>query len=411
MPLQENVASRLVYKAHTATAMTPNAELVPASDPASSNGQELRRATSTLALRKDTYQSNEIRADRQIADFRHGRRFVQGEISGELSTKTYFDLLEAAFRATKAATFNKSNTDFTSVAGANATSKFTVGGSTWAAQGFRVGDVISFASLSEATNNSKNFLIYALSTVDAFVTPAPTDMSADTSFTVTRVGTKISIPTSSHAKRLFAFEHFHADSDITQLFTECRITGARLQMPATGMNTITIPMMGRKQTVLTGGSSPFFTAPTAAGTDGITAAVNGKIVLGGAVVGIVTGINIDLAMAAEAPAVVGQDFVPEIFLGRSVVTGQMTILFENGTFLDGFTAETEFEILLLLTTTSAVNSPFIALSMTRVKLGGADMPLQGEAGLVQTVPFQALLKPSTTGYDNTTISLIDSVAT
>lgn len=34
--------------------------------------QYLRRVTSSLDLTKETYQSNEMRADRQIGDFRHG---------------------------------------------------------------------------------------------------------------------------------------------------------------------------------------------------------------------------------------------------------------------------------------------------------------------------------------------------
>ena len=35
----------------------------------------------------------------------------------------------------------------------------------------------------------------------------------------------------------------------------------------------------------------------------------------------------------------------------------------------------------------------------------------GEGSLPVTLPFQALLKPATTGYDNTTMTLIDSAAT
>lgn len=411
MPLQEGVATRVAYKVHTATSMTPNTELVPASDPGASSAQELRRVSSTLTLNKDTYQSAEIRSDRQVADMRHGTRRVQGEISGELSLKTYFPLLEAAFRATKAATFDKTESDLTSVAAANATSKFTAGGSTWAAQGFRVGDVISFASLSEAANNAKNFLIYALSTVDAFVYPAPTDMGADSAFTVTRLGTKITIPTSSHAKRLWAFEHYLEDSDEAHLFTECRVTGARLAMPATGLNTITLPITGRKRTILTGGSAPFFTSPSAAGTDGITAAVNGVVMYEGEKVGVLTGIDVNLEMSVDAPAVAGQNFVPEIFLGRSVVTGQATMLFEDSTLLTAFDDESIVELLVMLTTTSAANSPFMALAMTNVKFTGANLPLQGEGALPVTLPFQALLKPSTVGYDQSSLVLIDSAAT
>jgi len=51
--------------------------------------QYLRRVTSSLNVTKETYQSNEMRADRQIADMRHGVQSVDGSISGELSPGTY----------------------------------------------------------------------------------------------------------------------------------------------------------------------------------------------------------------------------------------------------------------------------------------------------------------------------------
>ena len=50
--------------------------------------QYLRRITSDMNLTKETYQSNEMRADRQVADMRHGVQSVDGTISGELSPGT-----------------------------------------------------------------------------------------------------------------------------------------------------------------------------------------------------------------------------------------------------------------------------------------------------------------------------------
>lgn len=411
MPIQENVGTRLTYKIHTAADTTENTLLVPATDPAVTGGQELRRVTSTLTLTKDTYQSEEINTARQVSDMRHGVERVTGEITGELSPVTYFPLYEAAFRATKVATFARSNTEFTNVAADITTSKFTVGASTWATQGFRVGDVIRFSGMSDTDNNARNFLIYALTGVDAFVTPAPDTMAADAAFTVDRIGTKIVIPATGHVKRLWAFEHYYQDIDETDLFTECRVTGASWQLPATGLVQTTIPIMGRAMTQFLAGASPFFTSPTAAGTDGITAAVNGKIVHQGAVIGTVTGINFALATAVDAPAVVGQKFVAGILLGRSVVTGQLTALLNSSSPVKAaFLNETEVEILVMVTTTSAANSPFIAFSMPRVKLSSAATPLQGEAGVLITADFQALLKGATTGYDNTTLAMIDSAA-
>jgi hypothetical protein len=54
---------------------------------------------------------------------------------------------------------------------------------------------------------------------------------------------------------------------------------------------------------------------------------------------------------------VGQNFVPEIFLGRANVTGTATAFFQDSTLIADFKNETEVSILAYLTTTSAVNSP------------------------------------------------------
>ena len=47
------------------------------------DGKQLRRVTADFNLVKDAYESNEIRTDRQMADFRHGVRSAEGTLSGE----------------------------------------------------------------------------------------------------------------------------------------------------------------------------------------------------------------------------------------------------------------------------------------------------------------------------------------
>lgn len=410
MALQEAVGVRTSYKFNASGDMTANTEADTSTIPGSSGAQELRRVSSTLRLVKDTYQSNEVRGDRQVFDFRHGVRRVEGDITGELSPATYWDFIEAACRGTAVAEFSKTETEFTSMAADNSASTFTCGGSTWAAQGFYVGDVIRFSNLSDAQNNSRNFLITALSGTTATVTPAPDTHTADTAFTVTRVGQKVSIPTSSHVKRLFTFEHYHQDLDIAQLFTECRVTSMQMQVPPTGLATVRFGVMGRGMDVLSGSSAPYFTSPTAITSTGITAGVNGKVIYEGSAIGVLTGIDFTLQMNADAPAVVGQNFVPEIFLGRSVVTGTFTALLEDETFLSAFKAESEIALLVLLTTTTADDSPFIAITIPRAKLSAADVPIEGETGLTITCPFQALVNPSTTGEIASTLAIQDSQA-
>ena len=67
--------------------------------PGATGAQLLRRTTSEFSLTKQTYQSQEIRPDYQISDFRHGGRSVSGQLNGELSCLTYADFFAAAFRA------------------------------------------------------------------------------------------------------------------------------------------------------------------------------------------------------------------------------------------------------------------------------------------------------------------------
>jgi hypothetical protein len=414
MSIAEGVSVRVAYKANASGDMTSTTEADTATVPGASSAQILRRVSSTLDLTKDTYESAEIRSDRQVADFRHGMRRVAGSLSGEVSPGTYFALLEAANRDTSVGSLSKSESQFTSVEADNATSKFTFAGGDPVTEGFRVGDIIRFASLSEAANNSVNYTVLSFggtSNREVTVSPAPTTMTADSAFTVTRPGKTTLVPTSSHVKRLFAFEHYHEDLDIARLFTECRVHGYRISLPATGMSTIEIPVMGRNMSVLTAGDAPYFTSPTAAGTSGIAAAVNGVLRVGGTVVGVVTGVELNAEIAASMPAVVGQNFAPDILLGRFRLSGQVTALFESATLLNAFLNETEQNLLVRLDATSAANTDAISIYLPRLKFGGATIPAQGEGEQIVTLPFQALLyNGSTAGVPTTTIRIHDTAA-
>lgn len=411
MPLEENVSTRVSYKAYASGAMTANTEADTATAPGATGGFELRRISSTLGLNKDTYEAEEVDSTRQVNDYRHGAFRSPGEIVGELSPATYWDLIEATLRGTDEATISRSNTEFTSMAADNATRTFTAGASTWAAQGFRVGDMARFTGLSDVDNNSKNFQLLALAGAVATVWPAPDTMGADTSFTVDRPGRKVSPPASGHVQRLIAVEHYYSQIDVAELFTEGRMHKIGLALPASGLAKITVGGTWRNALALSGASSPYFSGPAAPTTTGITAAVNGTIHFQGSKVGILTGIDFEMGLAAEAPAVVGQDFTPEIFLGRTRVPGNYRALLQDATFLNYFKQETEVEIVGHLATTSAANSPFISFCLPRVKFNGAQKRMEGEAGIEISGPFMALRKPPTTGYDATTIVLGDSEAT
>ncbi len=419
MSLAEGVQGSIIYKAYATGVITANTQPVSTVDPAVGSAQILRRVSSSLKLAKDTYQSNEIRSDRQIADFRHGVKRATGAISGEFSPATYFPFIEAACRATKSAVITQTQATLTSVAFDSVTG-ITFAGGTPVTAGLRTGDIIRFTGLTVGggVNNATNFLITGFSGTSnrvLAVYPAPTTATADTTFSCTSNGTTgkaVFMPSSSFVSRKYAFEVNNNDVDISRLFTECRVGGFNWKLPATGMATCDIPVMGRDMEIYSGASAPFFTSPTAAGTTGIFAAVNGLLRVGGSTVGVVTGLDINLNLNPSSDAVVGQNFVPEIFLGRANITGNMTAFFQDSTLIGDFKNETEVSILAYLTTTSAVNSPAVSIYLPRLKFGDGNVSDAGEGGQQISMPFQALKADgTTTGDEATSIRVVDTEAT
>jgi hypothetical protein len=415
MSLAEGVQASIRYKKYATGVITSNAQAVSTTDPANTGGQLLRRVSSSLKLAKDTYQASEIRDDRQVVDFRHGKKSVSGSISGEFSPGTYFDFIEAACRGTRGSAVALTEAQLTSAAFDSALSQVTFVAGDPIALGLRVGDVLNFTNLATVGNNATNFLITGFSGTNNRVVgiyPPPITEAADTTFSVTTVGKSISVPSTGFTSRKFAFEIFNSDVDVSRLYTECRVAGFGIKLPASGMSTIDVSVMGRDMEVLTGGSAPFFTSPAAATTTGVCAAVNGLLRVGGVTVGVVTGLDISMDLKASADAVVGQNFVPEIFLGSANVSGTVTAFFEDATLINDFKNETEVSILAYLTANSQPNSPAVTIFLPRIKFGDADVATSGDGGQAISLPFTALKGAGTAlGEEATTIRIIDSAAT
>lgn len=68
--------------------------------PATPAFKPFRHTGTTLALSKETLQSEELRNDRQIAAFRHGNKQVGGDVNSELAFTDFDDMLEALFCGT-----------------------------------------------------------------------------------------------------------------------------------------------------------------------------------------------------------------------------------------------------------------------------------------------------------------------
>lgn len=87
------------------------AEVVYGTTPATPAFKPIRHTGTTLAMTKESLQSEEVRDDRQIADFRHGAYQTGGDISIELSYGSFDDLLEAVLGGTWAVDSPVAGTD------------------------------------------------------------------------------------------------------------------------------------------------------------------------------------------------------------------------------------------------------------------------------------------------------------
>jgi len=397
MPTATGINKTVSYKKETTFGVLPTA----------AGAQTIRRVSSSFNLTKETYQSEEIRTDYQLSDFRHGVRSVEGNVSGELSAGTYADFLASALaRNWTAAT--PSTLDSTTIASVGGTYTITRTTGSYLTDGVRVGNVIRLTGFATA-NNDKNLLVIALTATVATVitlngnTLTPETVASGGTYAVT--GKSTYAPTTGHTDDSYSFESWYSDIGQSEVYVGNKVNTVGIALPATGLTTVEIGFMG--QDLKQRGTTQYFTSPTAQGTNGIFAAVNGALIVNGAPVALVTSANINVNRNMTSEAVVGSNIRPEIYEGRIVVDGDFSTLFQDGTFAGYFDTEAEISLVIALTANSSANSEFMSFTLPRLKLS-TDTKDDGEKGLVSQNSFQALKGTGANGFEATTIMIQDS---
>lgn len=381
--------------------------------PSAASAQLLRRVQSTIDLTKETYQSTEKRPDLQISDFRHGVRRVQGSLQGELSPKTYSDIFAAMLKRDFTAGVSASSLSIT-VAGTAPTFTLTRGAGSYLTDGFKVGDVVRLtAGTFNAANLNKNLLIVGLTaTVATVMTLNGTSLVAEgpiASATLAVQGKKTWIPTSGHTDVSFSIEHFFSDLPLSEVYSGIKFDKAQIDLPPTGLAKVAFDVMG--QNVTTSGTR-YFTSPTAVTTQSVLAAVNGILLVNGVAQTVVTGLQISIDPAMSGDPVVGSNTVPNLFPGPVTVSGQFTAYFSDATLRDLFLNETETSLVVAMTADNTATADVLTFVLPRIKVGGAAKS-DDQGGIVQTLPFQALINNAGgtgTSSEQTTIVIQDTAA-
>lgn len=281
-------------------------EVTPGVTPTTPAWETVRHTGTTLALSKETLQSEELRDDRQIADFRHGAQQTGGDISIELSYGSFDTILEALLQGT------------------------------WTADVLKAGVI----------------------------------------------------------RRTFTAERFFADLGTANKpyhrFRGVEFNTLALQVSANAMVTGTIGVLGISavtDTVIVPGAA--YPAPTTtAPLDSFT----GTLSESGVPIAVVTEITLNLDNGMAPRFVVGSKFSIKPSVGRSNITGQVTAYFEDSVLLDKFINETTSSLQFTLPDGEGNSYDVI---IPRLKYTGGQPDVAGEGPITLSMPFQALLDPTT----------------
>ncbi len=402
MTIAKGVSKIVAYKRETAWGTLAG----------TTGAKQIRRVTANFNLTKEAYESNEIRTDYQVADMRHGVRTAEGSLNGELSPKTYADFMASVVAKDFAAVTNLTGLSVTIAASGDLWTVTRATGS-FITDGVKAGQVIRLAGAGLAVGNAgKNLLVATVSalvlTVAVVNGTALTAEGPIASVTLSTVGKYTFAPLTGHTDDSYTIEEWYADIAQSETYTGMKVGTMNVQLPATGLVTVDFGFMG-KDLVRTE-TTQYFTAPTAQGTDGIFAAVNGLLLVNGAPVGLVTSADFSVDRGMENATVVGSNSVADIFTGRIRVTGNFSTYFLDGTFRDYFDAENTVSLVLLVSTSTAADSDFISFTLPKIKIGSATKD-DTENGIIQQHSFVALLNDVTTaGLPATTLAVQDSAA-
>ena len=141
-------------------------------------------------------------------------------------------------------------------------------------------------------------------------------------------------------------------------------------------------------------------AAAAAATNEPFAAFDGGLYENGVLTAVVTSIEVTLANNRTLQAVVGSKFSPDVFEGQAIVTGTMTVFFEDETLYNKFFNETASSIWVKLDDNNGTD--FMTIVLPNVKYTGGPMDPPQEGPVPLEMPFQAL-EATVDGPSSTTV--------
>lgn len=185
-----------------------------------------------------------------------------------------------------------------------------------------------------------------------------------------------------------------AAQDITQyrLFTGMSVSSMSISIAPNQMVTTTFSMVGKDMTI-SGTGKTVDAATIAQPFDSYSGDVAIGDVANSAAAAIVTSLEFSIDNAMNPTFVVGDDATPHLETGMATVEGTLTAYFEDAALINRFINETESELVVSVNDPTSANE--YTFTFPKIKVNGADVPVDGQTSRIITLPFVAL-------YDVTT---------
>jgi hypothetical protein len=274
-----------------------------------------------------------------------------------------------------------------------------------------VGKVIALTGGTlNVLTTGKNLLIVATTalvlTVKVLNNTALFTDTAVASVTATVKGKDTFVPATGHTDQSFTVEEWYSDIAQSEVHTGLKVGSMNLQLPATGLATVDFSFQGKD--LAQTGTAQYFTTPTAQGTNGIFAAVQGAVIVNGQPVALITSADFSIERTLEKAVAVGSNSAADIFTGRIKAMGNLSVYFQDAVFRDYFKDETVVSLVFAMTTSDTANADFVSYVLPKVKLGSFTKE-DNELGLTASTSFQALLNDQASGgLPLTTLAVQDS---
>ena len=370
--------------------------------PEKTGAKRLRRVTAEINLERETFESAEITSTAQTSDMRSGTDSVKGSLNGEVSPGSYSDFFASLLRGT----WENGVTTGSIELGCDGNGKFTDAANGFVTAGFKVGDVIKVDGFTAPGFNGV-FTVSAVAagelTVSDMKTGSPEVAAAGKTISV--LGKKLVIPLngSDRTNDSYSIESWFSNLSISEVATGVKISECEISVQPNAMATNNFTLMGR---TVEQGDTRYFTNPTPPPTASVLAGSKGALYLSGQKIAIVSAFSLNISGNMESATIVGARQAPDIFLGRVKATGEMSMYFENNTVFQNFVNETDMSVVFTL---FGDGEDMFAIKLPRIKLGGASKNDAEVGGVIQTVPFTALLPKSSTTEDQSTVVLQENI--